>query len=123
MVMLNSAELAIQRATQNRRFDLVATIERPNGTDDGAGGLLPAAPTTFTSPCCRAPRNSAVGERVEAAKIQGQTVWEITFPALTDVRLEDRIRIEGVGYEVIANFGPKSRETARMVLCVQRSSP
>jgi hypothetical protein len=46
--MLTPAELAIFRGTQALRFDLTGTISRQGGTDDGAGGQLPGAPTTFT---------------------------------------------------------------------------
>lgn len=118
--MLTPAELAIMRGTQEMRFDLTATITRPGGTDDGAGGKLPGAPTTFNVPCCRLPHKSAVGEEVEAGTIQGEGLWDISFPALTDVRLQDQITINGHGYEVISPQGPKSRETARVVLCVER---
>lgn len=118
--MLTAAELAIMRGMQNRRFDLTATITRPSVTDDGAGGTLPGTTTTFTSLCCRAPHKAADGEAVVAGNIQGTGLWDITFPALTDVRGADQITIDGQGYEVISHYAPKSRETARMVLCVER---
>jgi hypothetical protein len=119
--MLTTAELSIFRSTQVLRFDLTATVTRPAaGTDDGEGGKLPASPTTFTSACCRAAHKAADREEVVAAKIQGRSVWDITFPALTDVRLTDRITIEGKDYEVISLYAPKSRETARMILAVER---
>ena len=118
--MLNAAELAIMRGTQNLRFDLTATISRPGGTDDGEGGTLPGAPTTSTSPCCRIPHKAADREEVIAAQIQGRSVWDISFPALTDVQLQDRITIGDTSYEVISLYGPKSRETARVALCVGR---
>lgn len=118
--MLTAAELAMMRGTQALRFDLTATVTRPVTTDDGEGGRAPAPPVTFTVPCCVAPRKSAVGEEVEAAKIQGKGLWDITFPALTDVRLTDRLTINGRGYEVINQSAPKSRETARVILAVER---
>lgn len=118
--MLSAGELAIMRGIQNKRFDLTATITRSTGTDDGAGGTLPGSPTTFTSPCCRAPHKASDRENMVAGNIQGSGVWDITFPALTDIRDADRITIDGQGYEVISHYAPKSRETARMVLCVER---
>jgi hypothetical protein len=118
--MLSAAELAMMRATQALTFDLTATITRLVSSEDGAGGQLPATPTTSTSACRLAPHKSALSEEVEAAMIQGKALWDITFPALTDVRYQDRIAIGGQEYEVISRYGPKSRETARMVLCVER---
>lgn len=118
--MLTAAELAMMRSTQSQRFDLTATVSRPNGTTDNAGGALPSAPTTFDSACCRTPHKSALGEEVEAGAIQGKGLWDITFPALTDARLQDQITIGSQSYEVVKLDAPKSRETARVVLCVER---
>lgn len=118
--MLSATELAMMRATQALTFDLTATITRLVSSDDSAGGQLPSTPTTSTSPCRLAPHRSALSEEVEAALIQGKSLWDITFPALTDVRYQDRITISGQEYEVISRYAPKSRETARTVLCVER---
>lgn len=118
--MLTDADLAMMRTTQDLTFDLMATITRLVSVDDGAGGQLPATPVTTESPCRLAPHKAADGEELEASAIQGKGLWDITFPALTDVRYQDQITIEGQGYEVISRYAPRSRETARVVLCVER---
>ena len=119
--MLTTAEMAIMRSTQQGRFDRTATIVRAGtGTDDGAGGRLDSPPLTATVPCSVRPRNSAQPEKVAGAMIQPATQFDITFPALTDVRPEDEVTIEGRTYAVVSVYGPASRETARMVLAVER---
>ena len=123
--LLSDADIARARALQARSFDLTATVTRLVMTDDGAGGQLPGTPTTFTSPCRIAGHKSALGEQIVAGAMQGAGLFDVTFPALTDVRLEDRITIvfsptDTRNFEVINAYAPKSRETARQVLCVQR---
>ena len=105
-----------------RAFDKTATITRLVNTPDGAGGWLPATPTTSTSVCRLAPHKSALSEELEASLVQGKGIWDITFPALTDIRYADRVTIDEQGYEVISRYAPKSRETARVMLCVERDA-
>ena len=123
--LLSDADIARARALQARSFDLTATVTRLVMVDDGAGGQLPGTPTTFTSPCRISGHKSALGEQIVAGAMQGAGLFDITFPALTDIRLEDRITIvfsgtETKSYEVINAYSPKSRETARQVLAVER---
>lgn len=121
MTLLTDADLTRARALQNRTFDLTATITRPTTIDDGGGGTLPGPDVITTSPCRLSPHKAADREAIVAGAVQGVGLWDITFPALTDVGFADRITIGAQGYEVISRYGPKSRETARVVLCVQRS--
>lgn len=118
--MLSASDLARVRAVQALTFDLTATVSHPNYTDDGAGGRLPAAPTTFTVPCRRASHRSTEGETIVAERVQGRELWDITFPAGTDIRQESIITIGSQGYEVVSKRGPRSWETALVVLCVER---
>lgn len=123
--LLSDGAIAKARALQERTFDLTATITRLVEVDDGAGGTLPGTPTTFTSPCRVSGHKSAIGEQIVAGAMQGAGLFDITFPALTDIRLEDRITIvfsatDTRNFEVINAYAPKSRETARQVLCVLR---
>ncbi len=123
--LLSDADITRARALQARSFDLTATVTRLVFADDGAGGQLPGTPTTFTSPCRIAGHKSALGEQIVAGAMQGAGLWDITFPALTDIRLEDRVTIvhsstDTRSYEVINAYAPKSRETARQVLAVER---
>ena len=123
--LLSDTDLTRMRALQARSFDLTATVTRLVFSDDGAGGQLPGTPTTFTSACRISGHKSALGEQIVAGAMQGAGLWDITFPALTDIRLEDRVTIvhsptDTRSYEVINAYAPKSRETARQVLAVQR---
>jgi len=123
--LLSDTDLTRMRALQARSFDLTATVTRLVFSDDGAGGQLPATPTTFTSACRISGHKSALGEQMVGGALQGAGLFDATFPALTDIRLADRFTVvfsatETKSYEVISAYSPKSRETARVVLCVER---
>ena len=122
-----TAVISKARALQERTFDLTAMITREVMVDDGAGGELPGTPETYTFPCRISEHKSASGERVVAGAIEGASLFDITVPALTDIRLGDDITIvfsatDTRHYEVMNMSAPKSRETARVVLAQQRAS-
>lgn len=125
--MLSDADLARARALQAKSFDLTATILREVMIDDGGGGTYPGDPITIATPCRISEHKSAAGEVVVAGVLQGANLFDLTFPALTDIRLADRVTIvfsatETRSYEVLNMSAPKSRETARVVLVQERTS-
>lgn len=113
------------RALQARTFDLQAVITRQVWIDDGAGGTYPGDPVLINVACRISEHKSAAGEQLVAGALVGQSLFDVTFPAGTDVRLADRFSITFSGgdtrsYEVLNMSAPKSRETARVVLCQER---
>ncbi len=116
--MLSTAELTDMRALQALTFDQVATVTRRTYTDDGAGGQTEST-STSSLPCRVAP--ASAGQRQMLAGQNAELpAWRVTFAALADVRLTDRISVAGHNLEVVAVLGTESRETARVVLGVQR---
>lgn len=125
--IVSDATLVQARAMQARTFDLTATVTREVLIDDGGGGTYPGTSVIFQTPCRISGHKSAAGEVMVAGVLQGQSLFDITMPALTDIRLADRITIvfsatDTRTYEVLNMSAPKSRETARTVLAQERSS-
>lgn len=119
--MLSSAELTATRATQATTFDQTGVIKRKTGSDDGAGGSLPGTPTTVATVACRlGPSQTSDREEIVAAGIQSMTVWRITVPQGTDIRRTDYVEIGSRAFEVMAVYGPRTNETARVALGVER---
>jgi hypothetical protein len=110
------------RAFQALTFDKTATITRAVYVDDGAGGTVPGTPITFTSSCRLSPNKTADSEAVLAGRIDTTGMWEITFPALTDIRASDDITVGSQQFEIARVYGPKSRESARMVLAIEKAA-
>jgi hypothetical protein len=121
--MLSSAELTALRAAQAATFDQSAVIKRlPTFVSDGAGGATAGSPTTVATVACRvAPANVADTEMVAAAGVVSRQVWRVTVPQGTDVRAADWLTIGGRTLDVMAIYGPRSFETARVLVCVERS--
>lgn len=118
--MLAASDLARMRAAQATTFDLTATVSHPNFTDDGEGGRLPAAATTFAAACRLAPHKTADGEMLVAERFQGKALWDITFATGTDIHADSTITIGARGLEVASRRGPHTLDTALVVLCVER---
>ena len=116
--MLLTAELTDMRAIQALTFDQVATVTRRVLTDDGSGGQTESN-ATFSLPCRVAPASGMQRQMMGAQYAELQS-WKVTFAALSDVRLTDRISVAGHSIEVVAVLGTESRETALIVLGVQR---
>lgn len=122
MQLVNAVTLAQVRSMQALTFDKTATVTRATWIDDGAGGTLPGTPVTFAVACRLSPNKTADSEAVLAGAIDTTGMWEITFPALTDIRADDDITVDGKSFEIARVYGPKSRETARVVLAVERGA-
>lgn len=117
--MLTARELAEMRAVQAETLTDTATVTRRAYAADGLGGQTETT-TAATLPCRVAP---ALFER-DGAMVGGQVreiaQWRITFAAGADVRKDDRVAVSGAVYEVLAVYGPETRETARVVLAEER---
>lgn len=117
--MLTAAELSSMRTLQALTFDQVAVVTRRAYTDDGAGGQTVTS-TTTNLPCRVAPVNVATQAAMLGSQFAESQVWKVTFAALADVRKNDKIAVLSKSLEVQAVLGEESRETARVVLCVER---
>lgn len=118
--MLTAGQLADARLMQSKTLDKTASVRRRVFVNDSAGRPSENVSTVATVACRLAPAKTADRERVEAARFTGQTMWRITVPALTDVRVSDRFEIGARAFEIVAVWGEESRETARVCLCVER---
>jgi len=117
--MLSTAEVAAMQATQAAALPATCSIQRASLTPDGAGGWTAAWATLASGVACRLSAVSTPTERVVAQKYEGRTLWQLTLPASTDIRHEDRVIIGSASYEVVGIQSGGAWETARRVLLVQ----
>lgn len=118
--MLSSAQLTAMRAVQADTFDLSAAITR-RAVSQPTTGRTSQTPSTVATVACRvAPGKASDRERIEAGRVVSGTIWRVTVPATTDVRIDDALMVSGRTFEVVAVWGAESRETARVCLCVER---
>jgi len=105
-----------------------AAISRSVLSDDGAGGRLTTWSAVATGVDCRLTKVSlrdiqrlagsqAFGDQTERVDVS-KTI-RIVFPAETDVRVDDRIVVNGQTYQVLDVNAGMSYEVHREVLAVQ----
>lgn len=97
---LSPGELTSMQHTQNALLPDTGVIHRPTGTSDGMGGTTQAYALVATEPCRLSPRNVQPADSVVAGRPENAMGWNITFRAGTDIRVTDRIVINGRTFEV-----------------------
>lgn len=127
---VSPAVLAGARRSQESSMTDRAIIRRSTPVDDGGGGSTEVV--SFLGPYfCRVGVSKLQrGEILVAGQLQGGLPWIVTFPALTDVRLSDRINVDGTvvsndfvggrNFEILAIYAATSFETARQCVCAER---
>lgn len=117
--MLTADELLLVRATQVLTMQSQGEITRPTTTSDGMGGTTGTWATIVTVPC-RVSAGSASDSTMLAGQLRERAPWRVTLPALTDIRVSDRIRIDGSRtLEVVGIDAPSTYETARVCVCAE----
>lgn len=118
--MLGISTLNLMRAAQALTMTDSATILRETMIDDGMGGESSSWAAVGSATCRVAPALRMPEVAIVAGRNSEAMGWTVTFPALTDVREEDRIAVGGREFEVIGVLGPETNETARRCLCIER---
>ena len=97
-----------------------ATIMRATSTPDGVGNRTLTWATLATSPCrLDADPKMTGAEKVVAERFRNTQIWELCFPAGTDVQITDRVEVFGLLLSVESIVAPRSIEIERLALCVE----
>ncbi|MDP9350798.1 MAG: hypothetical protein M3P51_04565 [Chloroflexota bacterium] len=128
--MLTKQELAEMRADVRETLTDSCTVKR-TGTpvSDGMGGQT-ATEQTLGPHRCRVTPPTTRGE--EAVRFQGKdrvtgdqaiarSLWTVRLEALTDIRENDRIEVNGLSLEVLSVSGGHTDEIARLAQCLKVS--
>src|SRR5688500_10387486 len=89
--------LANARRAQERTMLQVARIGRKSIFDDPAGGTSSTISVLGPYPCRVGVGRLQRGEEMVAGRLQGRIPFVVTLPALTDIRPEDVINVDGDG--------------------------
>ena len=126
---LTASELAHLREETEAWFDSVCDIYHITDTDDvygGHGGSYPGAPSLADIPCNVDSGIAHEQERSFIGRFEEVQLFTITFPAQTDVKMEDRLVIALPGAQTLtcyiqAILAPESIEIERKVIAVERA--
>ncbi|MFN3650091.1 MAG: head-tail adaptor protein [Armatimonadota bacterium] len=96
--MLSAKELASMRTAVAQTFVTAATLRRRTSVSDGQGGESYTYADAGTIRGRLQPRSA--NEKQEGGQLAGVTLWRWLCPHDTELRLTDRLRIDGADYEV-----------------------
>lgn len=110
MEPIAAEELADLRSELETTFDKTATIERMTApVSDGFGGVDGSTDDVApTVPCRLIPIRDKPREGREGDKMGSVTRWKVLTAWDTGVKPGDRLRIDGIGYEVMEDNGDRS---------------
>lgn len=117
---LSAVEIdSIREAFEDETLQDTAVISRPTKTPDGQGGKTSTWSVVATVPARIAPAIEGGGqaEGSMAGRAGASSSVFVNVPALTDVRLTDRVAILGRALEVVELDAPRSWEFTRKVTC------
>lgn len=110
------------RQTVELTMSQTATITTPtvNYTQNNMGN--PAyGETTTTTPCRLAPMQNTPRDSEVGGQLQAESGWRMRVPAETDIPDDATVTVDGQEFEVVAQRGPRSYETARSVILRKRT--
>lgn len=113
--MLTPDELAALREDVLATLPDTCAVQRV--TLAAAGGGQAETWNTVTTVACRvAPSGRSPQERAIAERLGNVSAWTLTLPALTDVRVGDRLTV-GARTFAVAGVLARSNEIARRAVC------
>lgn len=119
--MLTSGQLAKMRTVANKLLPDTAVIYTRALADDGRGGKL-ASWTEGESVACRLSAASVRGRAKDAThgdRIEPAEGWIVSLPVDAVVGEADRLKINGIFYEVISSNTRRSFDVNLRLICKQ----
>lgn len=114
-----AAETARMQELLNATLTQTGDVKRLSRTSDGLGGFTATETTVITAAPLAIERLKDGDERILGEAITGREAFVVHFEAGADVRLDDRIYIGDVRYDVIAMPAPVTEEPMRPVIVVK----
>lgn len=101
MSLLSGIQLARMRRTADDALSAGGVLNRPTYASDSQGGLTKTYSRVWSGPVRVAPLSTVVeSDTVIASRLGGaRGVW-VTLPHHVDIRLDDRVEVDGMVYEV-----------------------
>lgn len=117
---ITTAQLThLRRLEQSTMVDSADIISRSR-TPDGAGGSTLNESTQSDVPCRRMPNLAGNTEVPFGGQLQSGLQWQFAFPYDTVIGNDDEIVYGSERFAVMGTLGPRTLETARRVICVEK---
>lgn len=109
----------LRRRERTRMVDTCAIISRSRSSD-GAGGSTLVESTQSNVPCYREPNLAGNTETPFGGQLQSGLQWKFVFPFDTAIGNDDEIVYGSERFAVMGTLGPRTYETARRVIAVEK---
>lgn len=130
MTMLGASIQNRLRRRQLKTLTQTAIVRRSGQVSDGAGGSTETVTYIVGLPCRVAVGRLQRGEILIAGQLAGGLPWTLTFEHDADIRLADRINVDGTlvdvtitggrWFDVLAIYGQVTYISALQVVCAER---
>lgn len=100
--MLSERELAALRSDLNSLLTETVQVQRASRAPDGYGGETATWTTVATVNGLRTTTGLRPAEQILAERLSTSSSWVMLLPALTDVRVDDRLVSNGRTFHVVA---------------------
>ena len=114
--MLSATELGAMRAAVEASLPDMCEVQRVTLAAGSYGEQTESWKSIATVACRVAPAGGLPQERVMAERLGNVSTWTVTLPALTDVRVGDRLLV-GTRTFAVAGVLARSEEIVRRVVC------
>lgn len=117
---VSTVQLAhVRRVEESRMVDTADIISRTR-TPDGAGGSTLSESTQSAVPCYREPNLAGNTETPFGGQLKSGLQWKFVFPYDTVIGNDDEIVYGSERFAVMGALGPRTLETARRVIAVEK---
>lgn len=99
-----------------------AQIQRATTASDGLGGRSRTFATVATVACRITPDRKGAAEAMTGERMMDKEPYRVSFPLGTDVRITDRVVVDGVTLAVEAVQAPRSVEVERVTYCTRAAA-
>lgn len=122
MTALSAQELTDMRTLADDFFPDTCTIQAKTESAGAVGGVAHSWANTYTSVACRLDPQNFGSEGVNAAALEGKSLFVLNIPYDQAISIEDRVVHDSKTYEVASVWDTHSYSTIRRALLVREDS-
>lgn len=118
---ITTAQLTHQRSLETARMVDTCNIVSKSRVADGAGGSTLTETTQSGVACYREPNLAGNTETPFGGQLRSGLQWKFAFPYGTSISNDDEIVYGSERFAVMGTLGPRTYETARRVIAVEKT--
>lgn len=118
--LMPDAQLAYHRRVNESTMVRLVGIVRKTRVSDNAGGNVYSETVVPNVPCRRRPQLAGNVETQQGGQLYSGLQWQFSFPHDTVLSNDDEIVDGAERFLVMGVLGPKTYESSRRAICIER---